>query len=69
MDIVIPGKNDFILLSHEVSHENKSLQLIFSDPIDNKQEIAGLIGFQSTDDVRISRYGAIVTPISQSNFD
>ncbi|HQF00956.1 MAG TPA: MG2 domain-containing protein [Bacteroidales bacterium] len=61
LDIAIPGKNEFILLSHEVNHENKSLQLIFSDPIDNKQEIAGLIGFQSTDDVRISRYGAIVT--------
>ncbi len=60
-EVKIPSINDFILLSHQVNQTDQSLQLVFSDPLDGSQQIAGLIRFNNLDDVRIARNGALVT--------
>lgn len=60
-EVEIPSKNDFKLLGHKIDQAGQSLQLFFSDPLDGKQQIAGLIRFNNLDDIRIARNRAVVT--------
>ncbi|MBE0639437.1 MAG: hypothetical protein IH598_13050 [Bacteroidales bacterium] len=59
--IEVPSVNEFELLSFEVNQADQSVVLTFSDPLDNNQQISGLIRIENFDDVRLSRSGAMVT--------
>jgi len=51
--IEIPGLNDFKLLSHRVLHQpEQCLQLQFSDPIDDTQDLSGFITIKNVNDLR-----------------
>ncbi len=51
----VPASNDFKLLQVEILQEgeNQTIQLTFSDPIDPKQNLDGLIRFEGTEDFKI----------------
>lgn len=59
--VEVPSINEFKLLSYEVNQADQSVVLSFSDPLDNDQQLMGLIRIENFDDVRLSRNSATVT--------
>ncbi len=59
--IEIPSVKEFKLMSFEVNQEDQTVTLTFSDPLDNNQQLGGLVRIENFDDVRLSRSGATVT--------
>lgn len=57
----IASANEFTFLSFEVNNADQSIILTFSDPLDTRQQIEGLVRLEGADDVRIARSGAVVT--------
>ncbi len=67
-DIEIPSVNEFSFLNCEVSQDagSQSIQLNFSDPLDNDQVLAGLIRIKGYDDVKIRKSGSTATLYPQT---
>ena len=67
-DIEIPSVNEFSFLNVEVSQDagSQSIQLNFSDPLDNDQVLAGLIRIKGYDDVKIRKSGSTATLYPQA---
>jgi alpha-2-macroglobulin len=63
-EVEIASVNEFKLLSYEVNRDDQSILLVFSDPVDPGQQIAGLVRIADIEDVRISRSGTAVTLFS-----
>ncbi|HPR57424.1 MAG TPA: alpha-2-macroglobulin family protein [Bacteroidales bacterium] len=59
--IEIPSIHEFDLVSHSVNQDEQSVTLIFSDPTDDGQQLAGLITIEGINDIRLARNQNTVT--------
>jgi hypothetical protein len=69
-DIEIPSLNDFLLLDVDAGHgEEQFISLSFSDPLDQGQDLNGLIHLEGVSDLRISSGGSTVTLYPQNRLN
>lgn len=61
MNLEIPAKNDFKVLTMKIGDENnQSLLINFSDPLKKDQDFSGLVNIQNTDGVKYATMGNVL---------